>query len=216
MDALICNRCGTECDFPCAAFEKLSEIYTDLRTEEKTKIINDLRKDLSIIDYEKADDLRELGERIIQAMPELHAIRDYDVKIGYVRSFKEKRDKGKIINADCRKVTGTYTAYLPFDFIITFYEPNIYYMTENQKKILMLHELRHIGIGEKGLRVENHDVEDFKDILIRFGIEWNGFDQDVPDILAGGDSEKEGTKRHKLEAKHKANSNGGSPSEPRG
>jgi len=67
-------------------------------------------------------------------------------------------------------------------------------MTENQKKILMLHELRHIGIGEKGFRIENHDVEDFRDILERFGIEWNGFDQEVPDILAevkaGGDGGK--------------------------
>ena len=142
-----------------------------------------------------ADDLREIGEKVINAMPELHIIKDFDIKVGYVRSYEAKQGKGKQINADCRKVTGTYTAYLPFDFIITFYEPNIYHMTDNQKKILMLHELRHIGIGEKGLKIEHHDVEDFRDILYRFGIEWNGFNQDVPDILAGGDSEKQRGKK---------------------
>lgn len=211
----ICQKCGQKCEpeLPCAALQSLSKLYIDLKTESKTEIVKDLRKQLSLVDYEVADDLRELGEKIITAMPELSVIRDYDAKIGYVRSFEAKKDKGRSINADCRKINGTFTAYLPFDFIVTFYEPNIYHMSENQKKILMLHELRHIGIGERGFRVENHDVEDFRDILERFGIEWNGFDQEAPDILAevkvGGDSGRQkGTKGHKLEAKRKTNSNG--------
>ena len=149
-------------------------------------------------------------------MPELSIIRDYDAKIGYVRSYETKKDKGRSINADCRKINGTFTAYLPFDFIVTFYEPNIYHMSENQKKILMLHELRHIGIGERGFRIENHDVEDFRNILDRFGIEWNGFDQEVPDILpevkAGGDGVKKNKGKRKkkqgMEASREANKNG--------
>jgi hypothetical protein len=116
-------------------------------------------------------------------MPELSIIPEYDIKVGYVRSYQRKTDKGKTVNADCRKVSKVYGAYLPYDFIITFYEPNIYYMTENQQKILMLHELKHIGLGERGLCIENHDVEDFGDILTRFGIDWNWMDKEVPDIL---------------------------------
>ncbi|KJS68666.1 MAG: hypothetical protein JL50_03010 [Peptococcaceae bacterium BICA1-7] len=210
---LICHRCGRNCELPCQALNALTRLYTEARAEEKASLIKNLRKDLNLVDYEVAEDLRELGEKVIAAMPELWIIRDGDIKVGYVRSYEAKRDKGKQVNADCRKVRGTYTAYLPFDFIITFYEPNIYHMTENQKKILMLHELRHIGIGEKGLRIENHDVEDFKDILRRFGFDWNGFNQEVPDILAGGDIGKE-TKRNKMEAKPKANNTGRSPSKP--
>lgn len=215
-DSLICQKCAIGCSDSCAALEVLMKIYIDLRTEEKVGIIKNLRKELSLVDYEVADDLRVLAEKIISAMPELNIIRDYDAKIGYVRSFEAKRDKGKQINADCRKVNGTYTAYLPFDFIITFYDPNIYHMSENQKKILMLHELRHIGIGERGFRIENHDVEDFRDILDRFGIDWNGFDQEVPDIIAievGGDGDRQkDAKGHKLETKHKTGSNGRTPS----
>jgi len=212
----ICNKCVIGCGDSCAALEELLKIYRDLRIEEKTVIIKDLRKELSLVDYEVADDLRVLAEKIILAMPELGIIREFDAKIGYVRSYEVKKDKGKEVNADCRKINGTYTAYLPFDFVITFYENNIYHMSENQKKILMLHELRHIGIGERGFRIENHDVEDFRDILDRFGITWGGFDQEVPDILAievGGEGARQkDAKGHKLETKRKAGSNGTTPS----
>ena len=196
---LICEKCGKECEFPCAAIEALLKVYRDLKIESKIGILKNLRKELSLLDYEVADDLKVLGEKLISVMPELHIINDFEAKIGYVRSYEAKRDKGRQINADCRKVNGTYTAYLPYDFVVTFYEPNVYHMTENQKKILMLHELRHIGIGERGFRIENHDVEDFRDILTRFGIDWSGFDQEVPDILAaikvGGDDVKKAKRK---------------------
>jgi len=201
--SLICDRCVIGCGDSCAALEALTKLYRDLKVETKTEIMNSLRKELSLVDFEVADDLRVLAEKIISTMPELSIIRDYDAKIGYVRSYEAKRDKGKQINADCRKVNGTYTAYLPYDFIITFYDPNVYHMSENQKKILMLHELRHIGIGERGFRIENHDVEDFRDILDRFGIEWNGFDQEVPDILAAIEVGGDGVKRSKRKGNKK-------------
>lgn len=191
----ICESCGRGCEDHCAAIDKLSQIYNEQRLQEKNELIKSLRPLLDIQDFEAADDLRNLAERVIAAMPELHIIRDFDIRVAYVRSFEPKRDKGSSVNADCRKVNGTYTAFLPYDFIITVYEPNSYYMTENQLKILMLHELRHIGIGERGLRIENHDVEDFKDILVRYGINWNGLDEDVPDILAGGESGKRQSKK---------------------
>jgi hypothetical protein len=189
MKLPVCQKCAQDCDVPCAAVEELRKIYNDLRTEEKQNIIKELRKELSIADYEVADDLRELAEKVIEARPELSIIRDFDIKIAYVRSYETKASKGKQINADCRLVSGVYTAFLPYDFIITFYEPNMYYMSENQQKVLMLHELKHIGIGERGFRIENHDIEDFKDILIEYGLDWNELDNDIKDILAGGDSE---------------------------
>jgi hypothetical protein len=43
---------------------------------------------LSLVDFEIADDLKVLGEKIIKAMPELSVIRDFDVRIGYVRSYE--------------------------------------------------------------------------------------------------------------------------------
>jgi hypothetical protein len=219
----ICDQCPIKdnCEIECTAIMALIRLCKQEDKQEKAELIKSLSKELSIIDYEVAEDLKELGEKIINAMSdELHVIKDFDVNIGYVRSYERKLSKGNIVNADCRKVNGTYTAYLPFDFIITFYEPNMDYMTENQKKILMLHELRHIGIGEKGLRIEPHSVEDFKDILHRFGIDWNDYDQDVPDILGGENNGKEKgakkTKGNSMASKRKASSTGGHSAKSRG
>jgi hypothetical protein len=69
-------------------FRNLTKLYVDHRTEEKTEIIRKLRKELSLVDFEIADDLKVLGEKIIKAMPELSVIRDFDVRIGYVRSYE--------------------------------------------------------------------------------------------------------------------------------
>jgi hypothetical protein len=83
-----CDKCSLECDQPCAALGTLTKLYVDHRTEEKTEIIRKLRKELSLVDFEIADDLKVLGEKIIKAMPELSVIRDFDVRIGYVRSYE--------------------------------------------------------------------------------------------------------------------------------
>ena len=82
-------------------------------------------------------------------------------------------------------MTELYRAYLPYDFIITFFERNTGFLNENQLKVLMYHELRHIGIGEKGLKIVPHDVEDFSDILSRYGLDWNHINKELPDILGG-------------------------------
>lgn len=49
----------------------------------------------------------------------------------------------------------------------------------------MYHELRHIGVGEKGLKIVPHNIEDFSDILTKYGLDWNSIDKELPDILGG-------------------------------
>lgn len=173
----------------CNAIGALYKICAEQDHETKTILIREYAKELGVIEYEVSAELQALGEKVISGMPELSYIRDYDIKIGYVMSYYPKRQEGKIRCGECKKINGIYTAFLPFDFVITFYYPNIYYMTDNQKKVLMLHELKHIGIGPKGLRIEPHDIEDFDSILNRYGLRWNGFGNDVTDILAGGGDE---------------------------
>ena len=56
--------------------------------------------------------------------------------------------------------------------------PNVEGFTEEQKKILMHHELLHVGIqfnedGSETYSVRPHDYEDFKEIIDRFGTEWS-------------------------------------------
>lgn len=194
-----CKGCSydDDCD-GCNAIDVLYRICDEQNTEEKRNLIREYAKELGVIECEVSDELRELGEKVIAKRPELSIIREFDVKVGYVLSYKAKKADGKIIAADCQKVTGSHLAFLPFDFVVTFYEPNMDYMTENQKKILMLHELKHIGIGPRGLRIEPHDIEDFRSILFTYGLGWNEFNNDeVPDILAD-EEEKQGEKKKPL------------------
>jgi len=181
----ICKQCGLKCDLPCPPLNLLTNIYNEQRLQEKKELIANLRKELNIRDAEPAEDLRELAEKVIKAMPELHYILDYDIKVGYIRSYESKKG-AKTVFADCRKLTTVYQAYLPYDFLITFYDNEASILTENQQKILMLHELKHIEMGEHGLKIRLHDIEDFHSILGRYGINWNEFqNNDVPDILEG-------------------------------
>jgi hypothetical protein len=179
----MCNKCGQGCELDCAALIRLKEIYRQTRTTDRHQLVKKLQKELSIRDAEPNRELKRLADKIIEKFDELHFINEYGIKIGYVLS-QEKPAGTKIKYADCEKLKTKYQAWLPYDFMITFYEPNTELLNENQKKILMLHELKHIGIGERGLKLEEHDIEDFAKILQSYGILWNGIDQEVPDILS--------------------------------
>lgn len=184
----MCEQCDLSgmCESRCAAMNKLLEIYRETRKTDRHQLIKKLQKELSIRDAEPNKEMRKLADQIINKFPELQIIPEYDIKIGYVLS-QEKPSGTKVKYADCEKVKVKHQAWLPYDFIITFYEPNTELLSENQKKILMLHELKHVGIGEKGLKLEEHDREDFADILKRYGIDWNIYGEEVLDIL-GEDS----------------------------
>ncbi len=170
----------------CKALSDLYKICDEEDMERKRELIIQYAKDLDIVNFEVSPEVQQLGEKVIATMPDLQFISTYNIKIGYLVSYEHKRNGTKIIHADCRKIANVYTAYLPFHFIVTFYLANISYMTENQQKLLMYHELRHIGVGPKGLRIEPHDIEDFESIVKQYGMNWGGFGNDVPDILAGG------------------------------
>lgn len=181
----ICDKCINKvpCEGSCAALLRLREFYEELRTEERREIIRALRKELNIRDAETDDEMKSLGEQIIVKVPGMAYINEFDIKVGYVKSYERKSKDGRSILGECRKVSKIYGAYLPFDFIITFYEPNMAMLSEDQVKILMWHELKHIGIGDRGFIINPHDVEDFFDITDEHGTRWNEYGKEVADIL---------------------------------
>lgn len=186
----ICEHCHHDgCEIRCPALEKLLDAYKETRNKDRHQLIKKLQKDIGIVDAEPAKELRKLAESILDnesilaKFPELGIIREYDVRIGYVIS-QENPGGTKIKYADCEKVKVKHKAWLPYDFIITFYARNTETLSQNQQKIVMLHELKHIGIGERGLRLEEHDKEDFAIILETYGIRWNEYGADVIDILS--------------------------------
>ncbi len=182
----ICNKCykNKDCELPCAALDALYQIYYEQNEKDKITRIRNLKKQLGIREAEPSRKLMTLANKIINRYAEFNFIKEWNVKIGYVIS-QEKKQGEKIVYADCRKVQEAYRAYLPYDFIITFYERNTGFLNDNQLKILMFHELKHIGMGPKGLKISPHDIEDFSDILDKYGLDWNNFGKELPDILGG-------------------------------
>ncbi len=182
----VCRKClySKECKGACAAYSELYRIWDEQDTKDKTVLIRNLKKSIGIRDAEPSIKLKRLGQKIINTFAEFEFIREWNVKIGYVIS-QEKKSGKKIVYADCRKVQEVFRAYLPFDFIITFYECNTGMLNENQLKVLMLHELKHIGMGERGLTIVPHDIEDFSSILSKYGLDWNEFGKELPDLFGG-------------------------------
>lgn len=98
------------------------------------------------------------------------------ISIGYLESDKAKKKSGKACLAECVKVKELYKPYCPHDFLIVVYGPNVVGMTVEQQKILLYHELLHVGMSDDGEEVKYlinpHDVEDFRVIIDRYGIDW--------------------------------------------
>ena len=116
----------------------------------------------------------EIGERLIDTEPALAYIRDSDVRIVYLSSdCAKKGSKVTETLGQCEKVQDKYKWGIPCDFTVTLFEPNIAGLTDKQIEIVIFHELLHVGIDEKGKCFSNpHDLEDFKVIVDRFGVDW--------------------------------------------
>ena len=61
--------------------------------------------------------------------------------------------------------------------MIVIYEPNCFDFTRKQIEILIEHELHHIGIDDDGNEPSfynvPHDVEEFWDLIKKYGIDWS-------------------------------------------
>ena len=139
--------------------------------------------------YEFSPEYAELAHAVIDALPELWFIRDAEIRIGFLKSWKEKKTGHRLVYGECIKPPELYQDILGYDFLIVIYETNAAALTLNQKKILMWHELLHVGIddssGEPRYVVNPHDREEFDSIILRAGLKWDEPGADVPDILVG-------------------------------
>ena len=123
------------------------------------------------------EDYQEIAEEVVKTEKSLAYIRQSNVSFIVLGSDNEKKSKGRRIFGECEKIPGKYKWIIPYDFTITIFEPNVERFTEEQMRILLLHELMHIGIEEDGNEEKYytvpHDIEDFVEILERFGVGWN-------------------------------------------
>lgn len=112
----------------------------------------------------------EMADELIKTEPELEYLIGAPITIVYLESTLRKKSQGKLTLGQCEKVQEKNKWGIPADFTITIFEPNVRGMSEDQLKILMMHELMHIG--EDYISIRPHDLEDFKYIIDRFGVNW--------------------------------------------
>ena len=123
----------------------------------------------------------EVGADLIRTDSVLKYIADSEVSIVYLSSEQDKKANGKLVFGQCEKVPDKYKWAVPCDFTITVFEPNVERFTDEQIRILLFHELLHIGIeldgNEEVYSIVPHDIEDFRLILDRYGMDWNEQDK---------------------------------------
>ena len=100
------------------------------------------------------------------------------VRIAYLSSDAKRRSKGRAVLATCELVPARYRWAMPYDFTVTVFEPNVVGMSEDQLRVLMLHELYHVGVemadGGNRYSIVGHDIEDFNAVIDRYGAGWAG------------------------------------------
>lgn len=96
----------------------------------------------------------------------------------------EKSPKNKY--ADTRVIRPPYTFFSDYKFIITFYENNIMSMSDEQKILLVYHELMHIDVSFT--KLVSHDLMDFRVIVSKFGACWD-IDPNLVNILEDEDKD---------------------------
>lgn len=123
----------------------------------------------------------EIGAKLIEEEDSLVDIANSQATIIYLSSEHKKMASGKIVHAECEKVSEKYRWGIPCDFTITVFEPNVEGFTEEQFRILLFHELLHVKIefksdGTESYSINQHDLEDFKLIIDRYGTDWSRVD----------------------------------------
>lgn len=120
----------------------------------------------------------EIAQELIDHEPELAYIKDSRVKIAFLESDQSKKaDKDKLVLGECEKVAAKNKWAINYDFTITLFRNNLIGLTLDQIRIVLFHELLHVGIepgadGDEIYSVVKHDLEDFKTIIDRFGTDW--------------------------------------------
>jgi len=124
------------------------------------------------------ENYQRIAESLIDTELDLQYIKDSRVRIAYLESDNAKKaDTDKLVLGECEKVAAKNKWAINYDFTITLFKNNLVGLSADQIRIVMFHELLHVGIepgsdGDEIYSVRKHDLEDFKIIIDRFGTDW--------------------------------------------
>ena len=120
--------------------------------------------------------LMRVAQELIREDERLADIAASGVRIAYLLSDAAPKSRGRPCLGKCERVPARFRWAVPYDFTVTLFEPNCALLTDGQRRLVVLHELLHVGVEatEDGYRysVRPHDVEDFEFMLGRYGMGW--------------------------------------------
>ena len=120
----------------------------------------------------------KIAQELIENTAELEYIKKSNVRIIYLESDNTKKNgTERLVLGECEKVASKNQWAISADFTIIVYKNNCIGLSEEQIKILLFHELLHVGIdygtdGGEVYSVKKHDLEDFKVIIDKYGTDW--------------------------------------------
>jgi hypothetical protein len=132
--------------------------------------------------FRDAPELREIARGLKDITAICWRLNHFDVdRIGF---YYEVTCEENPASADIRAVKEPWRSVLAdrgtfWDYLVCVYGYHAEGKSENWLRILLYHELRHIGFDGK---LVEHNIEDFADILRDFGINWGGDPEALPDI----------------------------------
>ena len=114
-----------------------------------------------------------IGMALISVVPEFEPLKN--ATIIYLKSNHKKKSHGKKVLGQCEKVQDKNKWAIAADFTITLFEPNIEGLKDTQIAAVIYHELLHAGYTNdmETPWIIPHNIEDFKEVLDRFGTDWN-------------------------------------------
>lgn len=125
--------------------------------------------------YEESTEYTELAQEVIEEQPTLHWLRN-GVRVCFLSSSKDKTNNTRTVLGECIRVEEIQQVFCPYDFLIVIYEPNCIGLDREQRKILLYHEMLHIGFDntKNGVKykIVPHDVEEFEEIIRKYGVDW--------------------------------------------
>ena len=114
-----------------------------------------------------------------------HNIDIEDLKLKFALVDPEIRPA---VAGQCMLVKGQHKLLTDVDYLITFSEIVWDSINEEQRELLMLHELMHIfkdydNDGNLKLKLARHDVQDFRYLIKQYGVDWIHAIEDVKEIM---------------------------------
>ena len=125
-------------------------------------------------EYDVSDEVKEVALKVLKNDREKIAA-DYDqLNIIYMKVFP---NISKTTAGLCIKSGKLLKYFSEADVIIQVSGELWDQLNEETRYTLMLHEMKHVGIGYKKngrmvIYLNSHDVQDFSDIITKYGINW--------------------------------------------